>query len=141
MTDVVAFRACGAAWAVEVEHVRRVHAEADVVALPDPRPGVEGVMAPTAGGEALPVLILLQSGGRHLLELDACGRRFALRVDEVVGVRRDVVLSPAPDGQDDEIACAVVTGAPATADAALLLDAEAVARRLSRAPLPSGEPA
>jgi chemotaxis signal transduction protein len=140
VTDVVAFRARGAAWAIEVEHVRRVHAEAEVVALPDPRPGVEGVMAPTAGGEALPVLTMLQSAGRHLLEVDACGRRFALRVDEVLGVRRDVVLSPAPDGQDDELACAVVTGVGPSGDAALLLDAEAVARRLSRAPLPSGDP-
>ena len=141
MTDIVVFRSGGAQWAVEVDFVRRVHAGADVVALPDPRPGVEGVMAPSASGEALPVLTLLQASGRHLLELDAGGRRFALRVDRVLGVRRDVVLSPAPDGQDDELACAVVlTDDPGDA-AALLLDAEAVARRLSRAPLPSGGPA
>jgi hypothetical protein len=84
------------------------------------------------------VLTLLGTGGRHLLELEAGGRRFALRVDRVTGVRRDVVLSPAPDGQEDELACAVVTSGD---DAALLLDAEAVARRLARSALPSGETA
>ena len=138
MTSVVCFHSGGTEWAVEVEHVRRVHGDADVVPLPHARPGVEGVLRPDADGEALTVLTLLGTGGQHLLELEAAGRRCALRVDRVTGVRRDVVLAAAPEGQEEALACAVVLGQGERAGA-LLLDPEALLRLLARAPLPPGE--
>jgi chemotaxis signal transduction protein len=128
MSAVVRFSTVDGEWAVDVAQARRVVPAADLIPLPEPRPGVAGLLR--LDGEALPVLATLGAGGGQVLELEARGRRFGLLVDEVTAVLRDdqARVGPAPGGQDEEVVCGVVASEDGPA---LLVDAGALGRRLA----------
>jgi chemotaxis signal transduction protein len=132
LAGVVCFRTAAGVWAVDVASARRVLPASALVALPDPLPGVVGLLE-EPGSAPLPVIALGDDApdSAHVLELEAGGRRFGLLVTEVTEVLRDerAQIGPPPGGQDEETVCGVVALRDGTA---LLLDPEALARRLRR---------
>ena len=135
LAGVVCFRAGGGSWAVDVASTRRVRPAASLVALPDPLPGVVGLLE-EPDAPPLPVLDLAGTAtekptAQHVLELEAGGRRFGLLATEVTGVLRDerARVGPPPDGQDEPTVCGTVALEEGTA---LLIDPEALALRLRR---------
>jgi chemotaxis signal transduction protein len=127
MRTVVRFRTARGLFAVPVDQTRAVYPAGGIVPLPDSRADVAGVVSRPEG--PLTVLTALGAGDRHVLVLDAGGRRFGLLVEEVTGLQRvdDSDIAPAPDGQDSSLVVGVVTGA---GEVVLLVDATALARRL-----------
>jgi hypothetical protein len=73
MTTVVSFRSGGQDWAVPLDRVQRVVGGRGLLPLPDPRPGVTGllhrdghtvtVVSPLGGGQPGQVLVLDGDGG------------------------------------------------------------------------------
>lgn len=117
----------GAPLGVELGPVRAVLEPHGIVALPDPRPGVLGLLRPDR--EALPVLAPFGTQGAHVVVLDCGTRRFGLLVERVLGLTRvpDSAIGPPPEGQADALL-------RATADLPdgriLILDVERLAARL-----------
>jgi len=97
LRQLVRFRTPVGAYALPVESVREVRPSAGLRSLPDPMPGVAGLL--DWEGEALTVLSVLGEG-KQLLVLDGGPRCFALLVDEVVEVaqRSEREIGPAPAG-------------------------------------------
>ena len=123
---MVCFRTGVTEYCLPVESTRAVRANSGLIALPDPRPDVAGLMP---GNPPLTVLSSLGTQGSHVLVLDVHDRRFGLLVSEVTGLRRindgDIVL--APDGEGH----ALVSGTVQTDGGLMLIaDADALARRL-----------
>lgn len=123
---MVCFRTGATEYCLPVESTRAVRANSGLVALPDPRQDVAGLMP---GNPPLTVLSSLGAHGSHVLVPDVHDRRFGVLVGEVTGLRRindgDVVL--APDGEGH----ALVSGTVQTDDGLMLIaDADALARRL-----------
>lgn len=123
---MVCFRTGATEYCLPVESTRAVRANSGLVALPDARQDVAGLMP---GNPPLTVLSSLGAQGSHVLVLDVHDRRFGVLVGEVTGLRRindgDVVLAPEGEGH------ALVSGTVQTDDGLMLIaDADALARRL-----------
>ncbi|WP_354698107.1 hypothetical protein DSM112329_03772 [Paraconexibacter sp. AEG42_29] len=131
MSALVCFTSPHGLLALPVAVVRGVVDHLDVVPLPAPAPvGVAGLLRP--GREALPVLDVLGTDGRHLLLLSVGGRRFGLIAGEVTHVQKPAAgaLGPSPAGP----AGALIAGTLRTADGTVLVvDEHALAARLDRA--------
>ena len=99
MTTVVSFRSGGQHWAVALERVQGVLAARGLLPLPDPRPGVAGLLY--RDGDTVPVLSALGGGQLgQVLVLDDRGRSVGLLVDEVIGIERvPGQPGPTPPGQ------------------------------------------
>jgi chemotaxis signal transduction protein len=110
VTTVVSFRSGGQHWAVALERVRRVLAARDLLPLPDPRPGVAGLLY--RDGDTVPVLSPLGGGQLgQVLVLDDHGRSFGLLVDEVIGIERvPGQPGPTPPGQRSPLVAGVLPG-------------------------------
>ena len=119
---VVAFRSGGQHWAVALERVQRVLAARGLLPLPDPRPGVAGLLH--RDGDTVPVLSALGGGQLgQVLVLDDHGRSVGLLVDEVIGIERvPVQPRPVPEGQRSPLVAGVLPGR----DPRLLLDVAAL---------------
>ena len=113
MTTVLSFRLGGQDWAVPLDRVQRVVGGRGLLPLPDPRPGVAGllhrdghtvtVVSPLGGGQPGQVLVLDGDGG---------GTSIGLLVDEVVGIERVQEAGTAPPaGQRSPLVAAVLPGA------------------------------
>ena len=121
-TTVVSFRSGGRHWAVALERVQRVLAARGVLPLPDPRPGVAGLLH--RDGDTVPVLSALGGGQLgQVLVLDDGGRSVGLLVDEVIGIERVATQpGPVPAGQRSPLVAGVLPGS----DPRLLLDVAAL---------------
>jgi purine-binding chemotaxis protein CheW len=87
MTTVVSFRSGGQDWAVPIERVQRVLGARGLLPLPDPRPGVAGLLH--RDGDTVTVVSPLGGGQPgQVLVLDGGGTSIGLLVDEVVGIER-----------------------------------------------------
>lgn len=126
MTTVVAFRCGGQDWAVALERVERVLGATGMLALPDPRPGVAGLLY--RDGDAVTVLSPLGAGPPgQVLVLEDGGRTVGLLVDQVTGIRRvEGEAGPRPGGQRSPLVAGVLPGPSPL----LLLDVGALAREL-----------
>ncbi len=99
VATMVKFRSGDSAYVVPLEHALEVRTTASMRRLPDPAPGVEGVV--DYHHRVLPVVRALGFGGRQVLLLQLGNRALGLLVDEVTGVV-DVTGSdagPPPAGQ------------------------------------------
>ena len=122
------FRAPAGEYGLPVEHVTEVRSAADLTPLPEPRPGVAGLMR--RGDEAISVLSLLGEPGEHIIVIEDGGLTFGLLATEVTGVQAvaDASIGPPPPGQDG----ATVSGVLAEdGGLVLLLDCASLRRRLS----------
>ena len=110
MTTVVSFRSGGQHWAVALERVEGVLAARGLLPLPDPRPGVAGLLH--RDGDPVPVLSPLGGGQLgQVLVLDDHGRSFGLLVDEVIGIERvPGGPGPVPPGQRSPVVAGVLPG-------------------------------
>lgn len=109
MPVLVRFSCAGSRYAVDVAASAGVVAWSGAAALPDPRPGVVGLIHESGG--ALPVIAPFGTDGGHVLLLEpAGGPRFGLLVGEVEGVVRvpDADVAPAPAGQRTDVVRGVV---------------------------------
>ena len=108
MTTMVRFMAGKGAYVVPLEHALEVRTLASMRSLPDPAPGVEGIV--DHEGRALPVVRALGFGGRQVLLLQRGEQALGLLVDEVTGVV-DVATSdagPPPAGQRSALVAGTV---------------------------------
>jgi chemotaxis signal transduction protein len=123
---MVCFVSAGAAYCLPVEAARAVLPARGVITLPAGRPDVTGILP---GNPPLSVLSVLGSGGRHILVIEADGKRFGLLVDAVSGLRRidETDIRPAPDGQQRRL----VSGTVDAGDGLILVaDPAVLAERL-----------
>jgi chemotaxis signal transduction protein len=125
---VVRFRAPAGEYALEVEHVNEVRSSADLTSLPEPRPGVAGLVR--RGDDAITVLSVLGEPGDHIIVLEDGGLTFGLLVEEVTGVQQiqDAEIGPPPPGQDRATVSGVLAGDEGLV---LLLDCASLRGRLS----------
>ena len=128
MSTIVRFRTSRGYYAVPVELVSEVRSAAGLTPLPAPRPGVAGLMR--RGDEALPVLAILDSSGRHVVVIDKGPLSFGLLVDEVTGVHQvdETLIGAPPPGQDRVLVSGVVNDEDGLV---LLLDVDALAGKLT----------
>jgi chemotaxis signal transduction protein len=107
MTTVVSFRSGGQDWAVALERVQRVLGAGGLLPLPDPRPGVAGLLH--HDGDTVTVVSPLGAGRGQVLVLDGDGTSIGLPVDEVVGIER-APREPAgpPPGQRSPLVAGVL---------------------------------
>lgn len=127
MKAVVCFDSAGASYAIPVEQTRQIVLATDLVALPDPLPGVAGILPTDL--EPLTVLALFGDAGGYIIVAHDGEQAFGLLVDDVLGLVRaeDATISTAPLGQRDEL----ITGLIETpVGSRLLVDAVTLARRL-----------
>jgi chemotaxis signal transduction protein len=111
MTTVVSFRSGGQDWAVALERVQRVLGARGLLALPDPRPGVAGLLY--RDGSTVTVVSPLGAGRGQVLVLDGDGDGISigLLVDEVVGIERVANEAAAPPaGQRSPLVAGVLAG-------------------------------
>jgi chemotaxis signal transduction protein len=109
MTTVVSFRSGGQDWAVALDRVQRVLADRGLLPLPDPKPGVAGVLY--RDGDTVPVVSPLGAASGQVLVLDDNGTSIGLLVDEVIGiVRVQGEAGPAPAGQRSPLVAGVLAG-------------------------------
>jgi chemotaxis signal transduction protein len=109
VTTVVSFRSGGQDWAVALERVQRVLGARDLLPLPDPRPGVAGLLH--RDGDTVKVLSPLGAEGGQVLVLDGDGATVGLLVDEVVGIERvQGEAGPPPAGQRSPLVAGVLAG-------------------------------
>ena len=137
MITFVRFRVAGAEYALPVEHVREVRSAAGITPLPEPQPGVVGLLH--RGNDSLTVLSVFASGagasasanGDQVLIVDDGNGEFAVLVDEVAAVRsvENDARRPAPLGQHRAVVSGLVEidGTPV-----LILDVAALGERLIR---------
>lgn len=128
MPVLVRFTCAGSRYAVDVAASAGVVTWTRAEPLPDPRPGVVGLIRES--GALLPVLAPFGTDGGHVLVLrPAGGPRFGLLVGEVEGVVRvaEDTIAPAPAGQRTGVVRGVV-------DDALLLDPDRLADALAGPP-------
>jgi chemotaxis signal transduction protein len=121
VTTVVSFRSGGQGWAVALDRVQRVLAARGLLPVPDPKPGVAGLLY--RDGDAVPVVSPLGAGGGQVLVLEENGTSIGLLVDEVVGIERvQGEAGPPPAGQRSPLVAGVLAGASPL----LLLDVAAL---------------
>jgi chemotaxis signal transduction protein len=126
MTTMVCFVSAGVSYCLPVAAARAVRPARGMVSLPAGRPDVTGLMP---GDPPLSVISVLGPGGRHVLVIEADGKKFGLLVDVVSGLRRveEADIRPAPDGQ----ARPLVAGTVDAEDGLILVtDPVALAERL-----------
>jgi chemotaxis signal transduction protein len=125
---IVQFEAGDGRYAVAVDEVSEVRPAVGLTALPAPRPGVAGLMQ--RSGDALPVLEVLSSAGKHIVVIERGARSFGLLVDEVTGVQAvaEDRFSPPPAGQDHAFVSGVLNDERGLV---LLLDVDLLANRLA----------
>jgi chemotaxis signal transduction protein len=92
---------------VPVESTVSVRSSSGLVDLPNPRPGVVGILP---AEQPITVLSVLGSGRGHVLVLAAEGHTFGLLVEQVTGLSRidKGDIGDAPDGQDEVLICGVI---------------------------------
>ena len=121
MTTVVSFRSGGQEWAVALDRVQRVLADRGLLPLPDPKPGVAGLLY--RDGDTVPVVSPLGAASGQVLVLDDNGTSIGLLVDEVVGIERvQGEAGPPPAGQRSPLVAGVLAGT----NPLLLLDVAAL---------------
>ena len=127
MTTVVAFRSGGQDWAVPLDRVQRVVGGRGLLPLPDPRPGVAGLLH--RDGHTVTVVSPLGGGQPgQVLVLDGGDTSIGLVVDEAVGIERVREAPGAPPaGQRPPLVAAVLPGARPL----LLLDVASLTGRLA----------
>jgi chemotaxis signal transduction protein len=109
MTTVVSFRSGGQDWAVPLDQVQSVVGGRGLLPLPDPRPGVAGLLH--RDGHTVTVVSPLGSGQPgQVLVLDGDGISIGLLVDEVVGIERVQEAGAPPAGQRSPLVAAVLPG-------------------------------
>lgn len=115
MRTIVSFRSGGRHYGVGIERVHRVLGATGLVPLPDPRPGVAGVLP--HDGATVTVLSPFDRqaappAGRQgqVLVLDHLGDPVGLLVDEVTGIGRvdDPAVGPPPTGQRSPLVSGVL---------------------------------
>ena len=111
MTTVVSFRSGGQDWAVPLDRVQRVVGGRGLLPLPDPGPGVAGLLH--RDGHTVTVVSPLGGGQPgQVLVLDGGGTGIGLLVDEVVGIEQVQEAGTAPPaGQRSPLVAAVLPGA------------------------------
>jgi chemotaxis signal transduction protein len=110
MTTVVSFRSGGQDWAVALDRVQRVLGARGLLPLPDPRPGVAGLVH--RDGETVTVVSPLGADRGQVLVLEDHGTSIGLLVDEVVGIERvPQAPGPPPPGQRSPLVAGVLAGA------------------------------
>jgi len=127
-TTLVCFRSGDAAYAVPVERVREVRRGDVLIALPEAREGVAGILR--YGDEALTVIAALGSGlaPDEVLVLSTPEHSFGLIVDEVtrvVTIAEDIL--PPPAGQENGYISGVLS---AEEGLVLVVDVDALDDRL-----------
>jgi chemotaxis signal transduction protein len=124
---VVSFRSGGQDWAVALDRVQRVLGARGLLPLPDPRPGVAGLLR--RDGRTVTVVSPLGAGSGQVLVLAGDGTSIGLLVDEVVGIERvpEEAAGP-PPGQRSPLVAGVLEGSRPL----LLLDVGALAGWLAR---------
>ncbi len=127
MTTVVSFRSGGQDWAVALERVQRVLGARGLLPLPDPRPGVAGLLH--RDGDTVTVVSPLGAEPGQVLVLDGDGATIGLLVDEVVGIERVAQEAAGPPpGQRSPLVAGVLEGTRPL----LLLDVGALTGWLAR---------
>jgi chemotaxis signal transduction protein len=127
VTTLVSFRSGGQDWAVALDRVERVAAAGGLLPLPDPKPGVAGLLV--RDGATITVLSPFGAAHGQVLVLDDHGTTVGLLVDEVTGIERvEDAAGPAPAGQRSPLVAGVLGGAHPL----LLLDVGVLAGWLSR---------
>jgi chemotaxis signal transduction protein len=86
MMTVVSFRAGGRDWAVAIDRVQQVLGARSLLPLPDPKPGVAGLLY--RDGQTVTVVSPLDAARGQVLVLEGGGTTIGLLVDEVVGIER-----------------------------------------------------
>jgi chemotaxis signal transduction protein len=109
MTTVVSFRSGGQDRAVALDRVQGVLGAGGLLALPDPRPGVAGLLH--RDGSTVTVVSPLGADRGQVLVLDGDGTSIGLLVDEVVGIERVPQEATAPPaGQRSPLVAGVLAG-------------------------------
>jgi chemotaxis signal transduction protein len=109
VTTVVSFRSGGQDWAVALDRVQRVLAPRGLLPVPDPRPGVAGLLY--RDGDTVPVVSPLGAASGQVLVLEDNGTSIGLLVDEVVGIERvQGEAGPPPAGQRSPLVAGVLAG-------------------------------
>ena len=128
MRTIVRFRTAEGDYAVPVEQVREVRSATGLAPLPAPLPGVAGLMH-RGENEALPVLAILGTRGRHVVVIEKESPSFGLLVDEVTGVFQvdDAKFGAPPPGQLRPLVSGVLNDKEGLV---LLLDVDALVRLL-----------
>jgi chemotaxis signal transduction protein len=108
MRTLVQFRVRGADYCVPVEATRAVRSSDGMIALPDPRRHVAGLLP---GDPPLTVMSPFGPDGRHIIVLQVHDTLCGLLVDAVTGLRRvdDLQVRAAPRGQDREFISGSIT--------------------------------
>jgi chemotaxis signal transduction protein len=86
MMTVVSFRSGGRDWAVAIDRVQQVLGARGLLPLPDPKPGVAGLLY--RDGQTVTVVSPLDAARGQVLVLEDGGATVGLLVDEVVGIER-----------------------------------------------------
>jgi chemotaxis signal transduction protein len=86
MMTVVSFRSGGRDWAVAIDRVQQVLGASALLPLPDPKPGVAGLLY--RDGQTVTVVSPLDAARGQVLVLEDGGTTVGLLVDEVVGIER-----------------------------------------------------
>jgi chemotaxis signal transduction protein len=111
MTTVVSFRSGGQDWAVALERVQRVLGARGLLALPDPRPGVAGLLHRDGSTVTVVSPPGAERGQVLVLDGDGDGTSIGLLVDEVVGIERVPQEAAAPPaGQRSPLVAGVLAG-------------------------------
>jgi chemotaxis signal transduction protein len=127
VTTLVSFRTGGQDWAVALDRVEQVLAARGLLPLPDPEPGVAGLLV--RDGATITVLSPFGAADGQVLVLDDHGTTVGLLVDEVTGIQRvEDAAGPPPAGQRSPLVAGVLGGVHPL----LLLDVGALAGWLSR---------
>jgi chemotaxis signal transduction protein len=134
MRTIVSFRCGGRHYGVGIERVQRVLDATGLVPLPDPQPGVAGLLA--HDGDTVTVLAPFDRGDGQpgqVLVLDHHGAALGLLVDAVTSIGRvdDPAVGPPPTGQRSPLVSGVVRrGGEDGEELLLLLDVDALAGEL-----------
>lgn len=128
MRTIVRFRTGEGDYAVPVEQVLEVRSAAGLAPLPAPLPGVAGLMR--RDNDALPVLTVLGSRGRHVVIVENGPLSFGLLVEEVTGVLQvdETQIGASPPGQHHRLVSGVLNGDEGLV---MLLDVDALAGKLT----------
>jgi chemotaxis signal transduction protein len=122
MMTVVSFRSGGRDWAVAIDRVQQVLGARGLLPLPDPKPGVAGLLY--RDGQTVTVVSPLDAARGQVLVLEGGGgTTIGLLVDEVVGIERVQEDGGAPPaGQRWPLVAGVLAGSKPL----LLLDVAAL---------------
>jgi chemotaxis signal transduction protein len=106
---VVWFRSGGRDWAVAIDRVQQVLGAKGLLPLPDPKPGVAGLLY--RDGQTVTVVSPLDAAHGQVLVLGGDGTTIGLLVDEVVGIERvQEEQGAAPAGQRWPLVAGVLAG-------------------------------